>query len=61
MILIINSKKDDIGVDYDEIFKFDDLDGFTILGRKPGTSLLKVEVPAGAFRVLLLRKTKIKE
>ena len=44
IILLLNLSKGGVGVNYEEIIDFKNMDGFEIMGQKPGTSIIKVNV-----------------
>ena len=60
MILLINLSKNDVGVNYEEIIDFTNIDGFNIMGLKPGTATIKIDMGIDQHHLVLLRKTKIK-
>ena len=44
IFLMFNLSKGGIGVNYEEIIDFKNMDGFEIMGQKPGTSIIKVNL-----------------
>ena len=44
IILLFNLSKEGVGVNYEEIIDFKNMDGFQIMGEKPGTSIVKVNM-----------------
>ena len=56
----MNLSKNGVGVNYEEIIEFIDMDGYQIMGEKPGTSIIKIDMGIDQHYALLLRKTKIK-
>lgn len=59
-ILLINPSKNGVGVNYEEIIDFKNMDGFQIMGEKPGTSIIKINMGIDMHQMILLRKTKVK-
>lgn len=60
IILLLNLSKGGVGVNYEEIIDFKNIDGFQIMGEKPGTSIVKVSMGVDQHKAILLRKTKLK-
>lgn len=57
---MINPSKNGVGVNYEEIIDFKNMDGFQIMGEKPGTSIIKINMGIDMHQMILLRKTKVK-
>lgn len=60
MMLLMNLSIEGVGVNYEEIIDFKNFDGFQIMGEKPGTSIIKVDMGVDMHHLVLLRKTKVK-
>ena len=58
--LLINKSLSGVGVNYEEIIDFKNIDGFQIIGEKPGTKMIKIDMGIDQHKMILLRKTKIK-
>ena len=43
-ILLINLSKAGVGVNYEEIIEFKNMQGFEIMGQPPGTSIIKLDL-----------------